>query len=203
MWGMKFLNNFYYNVNDVKTIALRFEKYTRSSFKVNFFGGLNLLILLLSFNNVDAESATLIKNESLREKPFIDGKIVIPLKQGQNIDIQKREGSWYFVVSQTKKGWVPMLSIRKTKPFQNTSKGTVVAVNTGRASSGGSVVNTTGIRGFQAQDLKSATFNDSAITAVEKFRVKQEDALVFATQGNLSIHNITLSPTEIQTGVKK
>jgi uncharacterized protein YgiM (DUF1202 family) len=118
--------------------------------------------------SVASETSEASKTDNLREKPFIDGRIISAVKAGQRVDIQKRDGSWYFVKTGTKTGWLPMLSVRRTKPVTVATKGSTV--QTGRSSTG-TIVSTTGVRGFNEETLKAAPFSDSAVAAMEKFRV--------------------------------
>ena len=55
-----------------------------------------------------AEPAQISKNDSLRDKPFVDAKVVAPLKSGQSVDLQKREGAWYLLKVGSVTGWAPM-----------------------------------------------------------------------------------------------
>jgi uncharacterized protein YgiM (DUF1202 family) len=132
-----------------------------------------------------AEPAKVSKIDKLREKPFIDAKVVLSLKAGQAVDIQKRQGSWYFVKVLSKTGWVPMLSVHRTQQAAAVSSGSLTNTATGRSSSGG-VVSTTGVRGLNEENLKTAAFSEEAVSAAEKNRVARDKALAFASAGGLA-----------------
>lgn len=131
-----------------------------------------------------AEPAQISKNDNLRIKPFIDAKVVLALKKGQAIDIQKRQGSWYFITAGKTTGWAPMLSVHRTAPAATATKGSVATVATGRSSTG-SIVNTTGIRGLNEENLVAATFSEEAAAAMDKNHVTIAEAEAFMAAGAL------------------
>ena len=149
-----------------------------------------------------AETAQAGKNDNLREKPFTDGKILLSIKAGQNVDIQKREGSWYFVKVGKTTGWVPMLSVRRAKPAAVATKGSTV--QTGRSSTG-TIVNTTGVRGLNEETLKTASFSEEAVASAEKNRVSAGEATAFAAAGGIvtqSVPSLAI-PSSVPIGGKK
>jgi len=153
------------------------------------------LALLLAWPLVcAAEPAQISKNDSLRLKPFADAKVVAPLKSGQRVDIQKREGAWYLLKVGNVSGWVPMLSVRRTTTAASASAGSLAQTASGRAATG-KVVATTGVRGLGEENLKEAAFSEAAIVAAEQYRVKAQAAAQFATAGGLTPRNVpTLNP---------
>ena len=151
---------------------------------------------------IGSEPAQTSKNDNLRQKPFSDAKIVIALKNGQNVDIQKREGSWYFVKSGAKTGWVPMLSIHRTQKAATATAGSLSTVSTGRSSAGG-VVSTTGVRGINEETLKKAEFSESAVAAVEKYRVLKTDAAAFAEAAGLKARTVPSLSSTTSVGGKQ
>jgi hypothetical protein len=144
-----------------------------------------LIIPLLAM----AEPAKVSKVDKLREKPFIDGKVVLTLTVGQAVDIQKRQGSWYFVKVLNKTGWVPMLSVHRTQQAATVSSGSLTNTATGRSSSGG-VVSTTGVRGLNEDNLKTASYSEEAVTTAEKNRVARDKTAAFASAGGLAAQTV-------------
>lgn len=136
-----------------------------------------------------AEPAQLVRNETLRDKPFADAKAVITLKTGQTVDIQKREGAWYLLRVNGKSGWLPMLSVRRTAAAAAVSAGSLAQTASGRATTG-KIVATTGVRGLGEEQLTNATFSEAAIAAAEKFRVTPQEATAFAKAGNLQPRDV-------------
>ena len=150
---------------------------------------LSLVLLLAWPLACAAESAQISKNDNLRLKPFADAKVVAPLKSGQSVEIQKREGAWYLLKVGTATGWAPMLSVRRTTTAATASAGSLAQTASGRASTG-KVVATTGVRGLGEENLKEAAFSESAIVAAEQYRVTAPAAAQFAKAGGLKPRNV-------------
>jgi uncharacterized protein YraI len=144
-----------------------------------------LALLLAMPLAASAETAQVGKNDSLREKPFADAKVLTPLTAGQKVDILKREGAWYQVKAAGKTGWVRMLSVRRTGQAAAVSAGSLSQVASGRAGTG-KIVATTGVRGLSEETLRQATFSEGAVAAAEKYRVSAAEADRFAREGGLS-----------------
>ena len=148
------------------------------------------LALLLAWPLVcAAEPAQISKNDNLRLKPFADAKVVAPLKSGQSVDIQKRQGAWYLLKVGKVSGWAPMLSVRRTATAASASAGSLAQTASGRASTG-KVVATTGVRGLGEENLTEAAFSESAIAAAEQYRVTAQVAAQFAQAGGLKPRNV-------------
>jgi hypothetical protein len=145
-------------------------------------------ILMLALISL-AEPAKVSKADKMRAKPFIDAAIVLPLTAGQAVDIQKRQGSWYFVAVSGKTGWAPMLSIRRTQQAAAASSGSLTNTATGRSSTGG-VVSTTGVRGLDEENLKTAAYSEEAVTAAEKYRVPRDSAIAFSAAETLVVQTV-------------
>lgn len=133
-----------------------------------------------------ADPGTLSRAESLREKPFADAKVVVPIARGAKVDIVSRSGGWYQVKSGTRTGWVRMLSVRRAAATTSTSVAGVAGVASGRTGTG-AVVTTTGVRGLDSGELDAAKFDEVQIAAAEKLRVSRADAEAFAKKGGLVV----------------
>lgn len=148
-----------------------------------------LLLVLFSAATAGAEPAQTTKADSLREKPFSDAKVLLSLKSGQTVDIQRREGAWYFISVTGKTGWVPMLSIRRTSSAATLSVGSLSQTASGRTATG-TVVATTGVRGLNEEELSEAKFSEEAVAAAEKQRISPEEARSFARDGGLTVRKV-------------
>ncbi len=131
-----------------------------------------------------AESGTLLKADELKAEPFRDAKTLRSLAKGDKVDILKKEGGWFQVKAGKSGGWVRMLSVRKGDARKGPAASGVLALSAGRAGTG-SVVATTGIRGLNEEELKSAQFNEKELQLAESYSVKKTDAQKFAKQGKL------------------
>jgi uncharacterized protein YgiM (DUF1202 family) len=154
-----------------------------------------LVVPLLSF----AEPAKVIKNDKLRAKPFTDAMVVQTLQAGQAVDIQQRQGSWYFIKIAGKTGWAPMLSIRRSQQAAVASAGSLSQTATGR-SSGSGIVSTTGVRGLNEEDLKTAAYSENAVASAEKHRVARDSAIAFSAAGALAAQKVPPLSTSPATG---
>lgn len=148
--------------------------------------------LLVAGTAFGAETGTLSRAESLREKPFADAKVTAPVASGAKVEILGRDGGWYQVKSGTATGWVRLLSVRRATATTSTTAG-LASVASGRTATGG-VVTTTGVRGLDNAELKTAAFDATQVTAAEKNRVSAKDALAFAAQGKLQAQKVEMLP---------
>jgi len=140
--------------------------------------------LLISGAVVAAESGTALKADDIKAEPYGDAKTVAKLKTGDKVDIIRKDGGWLQVNSKKGKGWVRMLSIRKGEAIKKSSAGGVLGLASGRAGTG-KVVATTGIRGLNEEELKSAKFNEVEIKLAESYASSKPEAAGFAAQGKL------------------
>lgn len=140
------------------------------------------------------ESGTSVKADELKDEPFRDAKTVAQLAVGDKVDILKKDGGWLQVKSAKGNGWVRMLSIRKGDASKGGSNLTGLAgLASGRAGTG-NVVATTGIRGLNEEELKTAKFDEKAVALAESYATSREAAQKFAKQGKLVARTIEYLP---------
>lgn len=152
-----------------------------------------LIAAMLAAGTVQAaDTGTLTRAESLREKPFADAKVLAPAATGSKVDIITRNGGWYQIKAVGKIGWVRMLSVRRSAAA-TTSVAGIAGVASGRAGAG-KVVTTTGVRGLDAQELSGAAFNEVQVAQAEKYRVSGEAAHAFAKLGKLTARDAAPLP---------
>ena len=162
---------------------------------------LTIGILAIPFSGI-SDPAKVSKNDFVRTKPFTNSTVVTSIKVGQNVNVQKREGSWYLVKVDARTGWTPMLSIRRTTPASTATSGSLSSTATGRSSTGG-VVSTTGVRGLNEENLQTATFDETAVLYMEKNRILPVDAIAFAQSAGIQPHEYPpLSNTQPKGGKK-
>lgn len=137
-----------------------------------------------------AESGTALKADTLRAEPFADAKEVTALAAGDKVEILKKNGGWLQVKSVRGSGWVRMLSIRKGEARKGSGDAAgLLALASGRAGTG-KVVATTGIRGLNEEELKSAKFNEPELKLAESFATSKADAQKFAAQSKLAARKL-------------
>ncbi len=153
-----------------------------------------LLALLIMHPAWAAESGTALKADTIRAEPFADAKAVTALSAGDKVEILKKDGGWLQVKSAKGSGWVRMLSIRKGAARKGSDDAAgLLGLASGRAGTG-KVVATTGIRGLNEEELKSAKFNETEIKLAESFATEKTDAKKFAAQGKLAARKFDYLP---------
>lgn len=132
-----------------------------------------------------AETGTALKADAIKVEPFNDAKTVTTLAAGDKVEIVKKNGGWLQVKSSKGKGWVRMLSVRKGEARKGTGDAAgLLGMASGRAGTG-KVVATTGIRGLNEEELKSAQFNATELQLAESYATGKPEAQKFAAQGKL------------------
>lgn len=152
------------------------------------------LLAALCFSSlaaVAADNATLMKDDSLRSKPFLDAPSQATLSRGSSVSIIKKQGAWANVKQGSKTGWVRSLSLKTGAAALPSS--TLAQTNTGRLGTG-KIVTTTGIRGLEADgstaSLETAQFNAEELAAAEALTVSADKAKAFAKSGKLTVHSV-------------
>ena len=135
------------------------------------------------------DPGTLVRADSLREKPASDARELGALAGGSKVSVLGREGAWYKVSAGGKTGWVRMLSVRRSAGASSSSIGGIAGIASGRTGTG-SVVTTTGVRGLDSEDLKTAAFNEERVAKAESLRVDRATADAFAQAGGLKKQNV-------------
>lgn len=159
-------------------------------------GAVLAILLLAATGAVAATGGAAIKADNIRSEPFGDARTVGALAPGDKVEILKKEGGWFQIKSAKGAGWVRMLSIRKGDA-QKASAGKEVAgllgLASGRAGTG-QVVATTGVRGLNEEELKSAQFNEKELKLVKAFISSKQEAQAFAAKGKLVSQQVEYLP---------
>lgn len=140
------------------------------------------------------ETGTAIKVDKIKAEPFSDAETVGTLNAGDKVDIFGKDGGWLKVISAQGNGWVRMLSVRKGDAQKE--KGVLESFKglaSGRAGTG-NVVATTGIRGLNEEELKSARFDAEELRLAESYLTTQAEAQRFANQGKLKPLSLNYLP---------
>ena len=141
-----------------------------------------------------AENGTALKADAIRVEPFGDAETVATLSAGDKVEILKKDGGWLQVKSAKGSGWVRMLSIRKGEARKGSGDAAgLLGLASGRAGTG-KVVATTGIRGLNEEELKSAKFNAAELKLAESSATSRTEAQKFAAQGKLAARKFDYLP---------
>lgn len=143
-----------------------------------------------------AETGTALKAETIRAEPFGDAKSLGTLAAGEKVSILKKDGGWLQVKSGARSGWVRLLSIRKgAAPKTSGGSSGLLDLASGRAGTG-KVVATTGVRGLNEEELKSAKFDEKQLKLAESYATGRADAQRFASQGKLKAQKFEYLPAQ-------
>ena len=141
-----------------------------------------------------AETGTALKADEIKAEPFRDAGTVATLSAGDKVEILKKEGGWLRVKSTKGSGWVRMLSIRKGAARKSSDEAAgLLGVASGRAGTG-KVVATTGVRGLNEEELKSARFDEAELKLAESYATGRPEAQKFAAQGKLTARKLDYLP---------
>jgi Bacterial SH3 domain len=140
------------------------------------------------------EAGVALKPAEIKAQPFRDAKSIGSLARGERIEIVQREGGWYRIKIGKLDGWVRMLSVRRGAARQQTTMtDDLLGLASGRAGTG-KVVSTTGIRGLDEEDLRTAHFNASELKKVDGLAVTPAQAQAFAAAGKLAARRVDYLP---------
>jgi uncharacterized protein YgiM (DUF1202 family) len=140
------------------------------------------------------EVGVALKADAIKQEPFSDAATVGNLNAGDKVNIFSKDGGWLKIKSNQGNGWVRMLSIRKgdakkARSLADSFKG----LASGRTGTG-QVVATTGIRGLNEEELKTAKFDAKELNLAESYATSRAEAQTFANQGKLKARSLEYLP---------
>lgn len=143
----------------------------------------NGLWLLLALGSTAwAETASVIRDSDLRDKPFLDAAVIGQLKKDNVVDIQMRQGAWMQVKNENKlTGWIKLLNVRTGKGSEGS---TLASLNPFKTGSSGSTV-TTGVKGLSAEQLQNAQPNPEELARLKNFTASEAEAQKSAAKEKL------------------
>ncbi len=151
------------------------------------------LCLLLGFASAAwaGGAAYTIRPTELKAKPFNDAQTLTTLLPNSRVEILSRQGSWTQVKTDTRNGWVKMLSLQLEKSGQSRrgDNGLSALFNVAATGSSGSTV-TTGIRGLSEEQLKNTKPNPQALQAAKRYAVSRAEAQRYAAEGKLKAQSV-------------
>lgn len=153
-----------------------------------------VLLLMVLQPAFAAETGTALKADAIKKEPFSDAKTLGILAVGDKVTVLKKDGGWLNIKSAKGSGWVRMLSIRKGDAKKGKSVADSLAgLASGRAGTG-KVVATTGVRGLDEEELKSAKFDAGELKLAESYMTSRAEAQSFANQGKLKPRSLDYLP---------
>ena len=148
------------------------------------------LILLLPIVCA-AEPATVIRATELKKDPATDAATLATLPENSAVDAGERQGGWTRVKAPSGEGWVKMLALRYGGPgaAKQGDTGIMQLFNVARTGSSGTQV-TTGVRGLDADQIKTAQPNIGELKKLESFSSSSASAADFAKSAELQAQNV-------------
>jgi hypothetical protein len=142
-----------------------------------------IMALGANIHALAGEVGTALKADTLRAEPFADAKAIGSLNKNDSVEILSKKGAWLQVKSKKSTGWVRLLSVKRGGASSSGSDLSDIA--SGRTGTG-KVVSTTGIRGLNEEELKTAKFNEEEMKKMESYAATASQAKSFASAGGLS-----------------
>jgi len=150
-------------------------------------------LLMLSGIAFAAETGTALKNDTLRKEPYADAKAMGTLKRNDKVQILAKKGAWLQIKAGKSTGWVRLLSVKRGTSGSSNEAAGVLGLASGRSGTG-QVVSTTGVRGLNEEELKSAKFNEEEMKHLEANTVSEADGKKFAADGGLKARKLDYLP---------
>jgi uncharacterized protein YgiM (DUF1202 family) len=150
-------------------------------------------LLMLSGLAFAAETGTALKNDTLRKEPYADAKAMGTLKRNDKVQILAKKGAWLQIKAGKSTGWVRLLSVKRGTTGSSNEAAGVLGLASGRSGTG-QVVSTTGVRGLNEEELKSAKFNEEEMKQLEANTVSEIDGKKFAAAGGLKARKLDYLP---------
>lgn len=129
------------------------------------------------------KTAQTVNKSEVKQQPSHSAKTVTTLAKDAKVTVEKRQRAWYQITtSKGVQGWIKMLQLRFASAAAQASSGSLWnSLTTQNASTTAS----TGIRGFNEQDLQQASPDMQAVKKLARFQASDKQVKAFAKQGKL------------------
>ncbi len=137
-------------------------------------------------------SGTVLRETELKDKPFVDAGTVRKLPPNTALVIVDRQSGWLRVSVAGQQGWVRLLHVSSGPPGSGASQQELESfakLATGRAGTG-NVVATTGIRGLDEEQLKTAQPDPEELEKLESYGVTRQQAAEYARRHKLEARKV-------------
>lgn len=134
------------------------------------------------------KSGYLIKNSALHQEASFQSAIISEVSAEQAVKIQQRKRAWYRIVTEPDLvGWTSMLNVRFNVVTKREGelgvKRLLKSMNKSTAPT-----QSTGIRGFDEEELKQAKPDYQQLEQINAFTIEKEQVTLFAKQGQLRVN---------------
>ncbi|HEY5762924.1 MAG TPA: SH3 domain-containing protein [Rhodocyclaceae bacterium] len=153
------------------------------------------IALSLLAATVAATPATVVRNSTAHERPFVDSPTVAMLATKTRVEIIGAQGAWNQVrLSNGRTAWVRLLNLRPEAARGGSSLAGIGQLgNVARTGSTGSAA-TTGAKGISKEELESAEPNLAEVERLEGFRSNPAEARQYAASARLQAREVAPLP---------
>jgi glucose/arabinose dehydrogenase len=133
-------------------------------------------------------AGTVVKATALREKPYLDARVLEVLAPKTPVAVFERHGGWLRVEARGRTGWVRLLDVSTVAAAGQRPGADVEAVAglaTGRAGTG-NIVATSGIRGLTPEQLQRAQPDRAELARLERYGIDKDEAAAYARRHGLA-----------------
>lgn len=169
------------------------------------------VVIIFTVSSVSAETATIVTDSSLYQRPSMQAGVIRYLEAGTAVDINSRLGSWKKIsINDDLSGWVRSYQVRTgdfTTIKQEQGSGGFISglASLSRKVSGLFSNNnkkdysfqptaTIGIRGLSEEQIKNAKADLNELKKMESFRSNKKNTRKYARKGNLKAIKIRHMP---------
>jgi len=160
-----------------------------------------LVVLLPQGVSPAAEMGSALKADIIRAEPYADADKTGTFARGDKLDIISKKGAWLKVKTAKESGWVRLLSVKRGTSKGGNEVAGVLKLASGRAGTG-QVVATTGVRGLNEEELKSAKYNAGEVKKLESYTQTSRQGQQFAQSGGLKPVKLSYLPESQKEGEK-
>jgi len=128
----------------------------------------------------------IVNDTSLHEKPEYHSDVLSNLVANESLIVSQRQRAWYLVTTENKlSGWIKMLNVRFVALAKRQGELGVKSLLDSVVSKQVRPTASTGIRGFDEENLKKAKANLQQLKLLKTLKVTPEQAKIFADKGKL------------------
>jgi len=132
---------------------------------------------------------TVVRATELKDKPAAEAKTLKQLAAKSAVTIVDRQGGWLRVTVQGQQGWVRLLHVSTQPAGAGGGKANDLEaakrIATGRAG-GGNIVATSGIRGLNEEQLRTAAANPAELKRLDGYAATEAQASDYARKHGLA-----------------
>jgi len=131
-----------------------------------------VLVALLGAYGVAAAQPVVLEHDApLLAQPRGDARVVAPLKRGAKGELLARKGAWVNIRTEAGSGWVNSFNVREQPASGAAPLGKFVTPSRKPVTTA-----TIGIRGLEAEDLKSARIDAQQVKLLDTYAASRQEA---------------------------